>query len=105
MAAVEGIYTCHATLSSTTADTVTLTADNLRGVEVLNRSGATTVYFTVGYGTAAPATAVAAADETYAVPAGQSLYVPLAGPGGFIASASTVLSVVGDGNAYSVHGV
>jgi hypothetical protein len=98
MADVAGINTCHATLSTTTADTVTLSGDNIRAVEVLNRSGSTTIYFTVN-----GATAVAEADETYAVPAGQALVVPLAVGDGYVASANTVLSVVGNGNAYSVH--
>lgn len=97
MAAVSGTYSAHATLSSTTVDTVTLSTDDLQGVEVVNRSGATTIYFRCD-GTAA----VAAANGTFAVLAGQSLYVPL---GGGLGSASTVVSIIGDGNAYSVHGV
>ena len=92
MAAVSGAITCHATLTGTTADTVTLTEDT-EEVMVVNRH-ATEVLWVKVNGT----TAVAAEDENYAVPAGQILRLP----GNF---QNRPLSVVGNANPYSVQAV
>lgn len=83
----------HATLSGTTADTVTITGYDL--VDIINRSSSEALW--VAYeGDASPTTAVAAADGTDYVAPGGFLRVD-AGKGG--------ISVVGNGNAYSVVGV
>lgn len=83
----------HNTLTSTTADTVTITGYDL--VDIINRSATEPLW--VRYeGDASPTTAVAAADGTDYVAPGGFLRVD-AGQGG--------ISVVGNGNAYSVVGV
>ena len=78
-----------ATLSGTTADTVAFTG-NGKHLMVVNRHTAV-LYFRID-GT----TAVAAADECYAVPPGQSLTL---GPSKF--GAKTQLSIVGTDNPYT----
>ena len=87
----------HATLSGTTADTITFTAANAVGgvagggatLAVTNRDTSVTLYFTTT-GTAA----VSAATGTYVVLPLQTKTVIFTG--------HTVVSVVGNGNAYSV---
>ena len=84
----------HNTLTSTTADSVTVEAASPNGAcraEILNRSTTNTIYVTINTGV----TAVAAADGTIAILPGQSVMTP---PG-----AHHVLSIVGSGDAYSVH--
>jgi hypothetical protein len=93
MAAQTCKYAQHATLSGTTADSVTFTSAVDGGtVSVTNRDASNTLYFTVN-----GATAVALADETYAVLPLQSFGVSV-GP-----TSALVLSIVGNGNAYSAH--
>lgn len=83
----------HNTLTGTTADTVTITGYDV--VDIINRTGTAPLY--VRYeGDASPTTAVAEADGTDVVMPGGFLRVD-AGMGG--------ISIVGDGNAYSVVGV
>lgn len=83
----------HNTLSGTTADTVTITGYDV--VDVINRDPSNPLY--VRYeGDASPTTAVAAADDTdYVAPGG---FIRIGAGGGGI-------SIVGNGNAYSVVGV
>lgn len=83
----------HATLTGTTADTVAITGYDV--VDIINRSSSEPLW--VRYeGDASPTTAVAAADGTDYVAPGGFLRVD-AGQGG--------ISIVGNGNAYSVVGV
>lgn len=99
MATVAGVRTAHATLSSTTVDTVNLSMNEISRVNVLNRSGTATLWFTLSTaGTPAAATPVAAAAETFAVPAGQSLTVATGAAG----LDTTQVKVLGNGNDYSV---
>ena len=92
MAAQTAIYAQHATLTGTTADSITYSG---RGsfLCITNRDTTNTLYFTIT-GT----TAVAAADETFVV-------LPLSsktlGPGNFGASGNAVVSVVANGGGYS----
>lgn len=90
MAAVTGVQAASATLSGTTADTVTLTGRGSKLI-VTNHDVDTPLYFTLN-GT----TAVAQADENYAVAPGRELILDGA------LFASPVISVVGDGGAYTV---
>lgn len=93
MAAYEEAFSKHATLTGTTADTVTIT-NRFRYLEVINRDAETPLYVTQNPALA-PTTAVGAADDTFYVPPGGSKVVKyLAGK----------LSVVGSSNAYSVEG-
>lgn len=83
----------HNTLTGTTADTVTITDYDV--VDIVNRDSDEPLW--VRYeGDASPTTAVAAADGTDYVAPGGFLRVD-AGKGG--------ISIVGNGNAYSVVGV
>lgn len=83
----------HNTLSGTTADTVTITGYEV--VDIINRSQTEPLY--VRYeGDAAPTTAVAEANGTDHVAPGGFLRVDT-GQGG--------VSIVGNGNPYSVVGV
>jgi len=103
MAAVAGNKTCHATLSTTTADTVTLN-DKVRQVRVTNHDGTNIVYVTTNTRTTAAGavgatTAVAQADETISIPTGGTKTVWRSSLPQFIE-----LSVVGNGGSYSVEG-
>lgn len=91
MAAVAGVYSAHATLTTTTADTVTLSGDAHKAFCVVNRDSSVELFFRWD-GT----TAVAEADDTYIVLPLQSVTVEKGGGG------DLVVSVVGNGNAYSV---
>lgn len=103
-------YTCtlakHQTLTGTTVDTVTFNGA-IDAVEVLNYSGATDIYFTVGAsigGTAVVATPTAAGDDCYRVPAGQAFVVPMnVNQEG--QQQIAVVKLIGNGNAYSVTAV
>ena len=85
----------HNTLSGTTADKITITGS--RFVDVVNRDASKPLYVSCD-GTASPTTAVAEANGTEYV-----------APGGFVrvdtGSDHGAVSIVGDGNAYSVIGV
>lgn len=93
----------HATLSGTTADTVTIgTAGSLTQLaicEVFNRDASVGLYFTLSRGATAPTTATSAADNSFYVGPSSSLAVSLPN-----ATPIFAVSVVGNGNAYSVHG-
>lgn len=84
----------HPTLTGTAADAVTLTG--ARYAVVYNADPSNALYFRFD-GT----TAVAAAAGTYIVPVRSSLTVDLF-PSGISATAGAVLSIVGNGNVYSV---
>lgn len=86
MAAVTGGASAHATLTSTTADTVTL-ATKHQFVRVVNRDATTLLYVRVD-----GVTAVAEADETFVVLAASSRRL----------RAPAALSIVGNANPYSV---
>jgi hypothetical protein len=91
MASYSATKSVHKTLTTTTADTVNLN-DQWTEIEVINRSGTDPLYVR-GDGV----TAVAEANETDVVMAGEAVLmnrIPAAG-----------ISVVGNGNAYSVIGV
>lgn len=91
MASYTADNSVHKTLTGTTADTVNLN-DQWTQIEVINRSGTAPLYVRAD-GT----TAVAAADNTDVIMAGEAVLIsriPTAG-----------ISVVGDGNGYSVVGV
>lgn len=81
----------HKTLSGTTADAVTIGGFGQNRVEIVNRGSATI------YARADGTVAVAAADNTIAI-------LPT-GSFEFAAAAGLVVSVVGNGDAYSVHAI
>jgi mannose-6-phosphate isomerase-like protein (cupin superfamily) len=91
VAAVGGIQTAHATLTTTTADTVTLTGQGV-SLAVTNHDASEKLWFTIN-----GATAVALADENFIVLPGNTKVL-----GVMTTSASVVVSVVGNGNVYSV---
>lgn len=96
MASYTKTKACHKTLSGTTADTVAITGYDV--VDIINRDAANPLY--VAYeGDDTPTTAVAAADDTEYVAPGGFIRVDANGTGG------GKLSIVGNGNAYSVVGV
>ena len=83
------------TLTTTTADTVTLT-QAWDSVAVTNHDTADTLFFRMD-GT----TAVADANDCYAVLAGTTMVVPAS----INAAGQIVVSIVGDGGKYTVAGV
>lgn len=91
MTAQTCIFAQHATLSTTVADSVTFSGQGST-LCITNRDSSVTLYFTMN------GTAVSAADDTYAVLPLQSktLAVPSAGGAGAL-----IVSIVGNGNAYS----
>lgn len=102
MAAVGAVLRAHATLSTTTIDTVTLTGSPLK-VDVINRGaqGDAPLYVTWAFDGSTPDDPVADADETEVVMAGG--YVTIADANG-ARPASFVVKVLGNGNSYSVCG-
>lgn len=100
---VSGVNTAyHGTLSGTSEDRVTFAVD-IDGIEVLNYSGGSDIWFTVTRGAAGPVPAPNLVD-TYRVAAGQALTVPLATAGENETFAATV-RLVGSSNSYSVTAV
>lgn len=100
MAAQTCVRSQHATLSGTTADSIAFSGRG-RTLRVTNRSGTAPLYFRTDLDTAGdPVTAVAAADETFVVPEGGSVSVRVYGHAG--GNRDLKMSIVGDGNAYSV---
>lgn len=83
----------HLTLAGTAADTITVST--LRNVLVWNNDTTNSIYVRTD-GTAA----VAAADGTYIVPPRTSLALELP-----YSAAGAVISVIGNGNVYSVMGL
>lgn len=95
----------HNTLSGTTAAAVTIGTAGVRmkGVEVTNPSASAAIlYFTYTTSDNAATTAVAEADGTIDVLPGGSTFVPF-GSGAYVDVFR--VSVVGNGNTYSVRGI
>jgi hypothetical protein len=92
MAAVGGALACHATLTGVNADTVTLTEDG-EELRIVNHH-ATEKLWAKFNGT----TAVALEDENFIILPGQTQVFP----GGF---QNRPISIVGNGNVYSVEAV
>jgi len=88
----------HNTLTSTTADTITITCGEPCWIEVVNRSTTQALWVEV------TDTAVAAADGTAYLPPAASSGPPSTWPWR-TGSGVTVVSVVGNANDYSVHAV
>ena len=104
MATDSNAVAVHNTLSGTTADTVTIGTAGVRmkGFEITNPSASAAIlYFTYSRSATAPTTAVSLADATYSVLPGQSTYRDFGS--GWVDV--FVVSVVGNGNTYSVEGV
>lgn len=91
MATVTAVKSAHPTLTGTTADTVNLN-DEWTEIEVINRSGTASLYVRTD-----GVTAVAEANETDICLPGEAVLINRVAAGG--------ISVVGDGNEYSVIGV
>lgn len=101
MATANVARTSHATLSSTTVDTVNL-SDPVSVVNVINRSGTADLTVTWAAGASPTATTpVALAAETFLIPAGVALTIGV----GALGAHSTQVKVLGNGNAYSVQGL
>lgn len=107
MANRTAVWAKHATLSGTTVDKVTLSA-KVHAVEVMNRSGSTTLTVTAALGATAgdPPDPTSLADDTNVVPPGTSVVIPLAADSTAITAefAGAVVKVLGNGNDYSVLG-
>lgn len=88
----------HNTLTSTTADTITVTCAVPSWIEVVNRSTTQALWVEV------TDTAVAAADGTAYVPPAASAGPPSSWPFR-VGAGVTVVSVVGNANDYSVHAI
>ena len=103
MATDDDVRSVHNTLSSTTADTVKLT-QFWDYIEVTNRDAVEPLYLRQD-GT----TAVGAADGTTVIQPGESKIVPAViqdgGTPGSTSAPCHSLSIVGDGNNYSVEGI
>lgn len=97
MAAKTPARSVHATLTTTTADSITWTAGGPYGTVIVSNRDATNVLYVRFDGT----TAVGAADGTFAVAVNSARTFNL----GSSAPSPAVLSVVGNGNAYSVEGL
>lgn len=103
MAAVAGAKRAHATLSTTVADTVTL-SEAQKEVMLTNHHATVPLYAVLttartAAGVATPTTAVSAAAETFAVAPGRTRRVFRSARPQFVK-----LSVVGNANPYSVEG-
>ena len=98
MASYTPTVSCHKTLTTTTADTITI-GQGFAAVEVINRDTADFIYITYGSAAADVAAPVAEADGTLVIPPGNTLTLDANNRGGF------VVKIVGDGGGYSVQGV
>jgi hypothetical protein len=96
MAAQTAIRAQHATLSTTTADTITLTGAFAK-VEIINTHISVPMYAFVSHIAGTPTTPTSAVDDSYVIPANGVLSLKTSGAG-FRAA------VVGNGNTYSVVG-
>jgi hypothetical protein len=94
MTAQTAKFAQHATLSGTTADSITFSYTGASQILVTNRDNTNTAYFTMGFNGAAATVAVAAADETFAVLPLQTVVLPISG--------LPTVSIVGSGGGYSV---
>lgn len=105
MASYSATFTKHATLSGTTFDEVTIgsvsAGHRFGAIEVFNRSSTEALWLTFSLSATGPTTPTAAADNTFYVAPGSSLAIPVT-----TAVVNVfVVDVVGNGNAYSVHGI
>jgi len=101
MASYSAARAVHKSLTSTTADTVTIgtTGVRLKAIEVGNPSASAAIlYFTLSRTATAPTTAVSAADDTFMVYPGSTLTVSFEQSHVDICT----LSIVGSANAYNV---
>lgn len=96
MATDSAIRSVTNTLTATTADTITLN-QRWPAVEITNHDGTTALYIRMD-GTAA----VAEADNTTVIPAGMTKVIAAEPAEG---TNTIVVSVVGDGNKYTIEGV
>lgn len=69
MTAYSSARAVHKTTTAATVDTITLTADRRKSLELLNRDGASEIYATVGTTDNAPAAPTVGGDDTYVLPA------------------------------------
>ena len=105
MAAVSGAKTCHATLSTTTVDTVTLT-EKVQQVAVLNGHASEILSVLVGTSEVSGAAAATAAG-TVTASVDEAFRIPVSGRTVVFKSKRLTyvgLSIIGNGNTYSVHG-
>jgi hypothetical protein len=96
MAAYSEIRSTHQTLTTTTADSVTLLGTFAK-VQIINRHISVPLYANVDLKGGTAATAVSAADDTYVIPANGALSLRTSGR-------QFHASIVGNANAYSVVG-
>lgn len=89
----------HATLSTTTVDTVTLGQRGLRGFDVLNR-GSNALSFRWAVGVSDVAAPTDLGDDCEVAPAGCVCSVTLPRP----SDADVTIKIIGNGDAYSVLG-
>lgn len=106
MASVSGNYAVHASLSTTTVDTITITTD-AGYLDIYNRTGTADMFVSVDPSdpTATPTNPTAAGAGFYAVSQNgdRRTRIPLAG-GGRSSTRAVVVKIIGNGNAYSVQG-
>jgi hypothetical protein len=95
MATDSAVRSCTNTLSGTTADTITLT-QAWPSIDVTNHDSADIIYFRQD-----GVTAVAAADGCSVLLPGQSKVAAAS----ITSSGTIVISIVGDGGAYTIEGV
>lgn len=104
MAAVSGTNAAHATLSTTTVDTVTITT-TAGALVIMNKSGAADMYVSIDPAnpTATPVDPTAAGAGFYCVPQIGNRSIVIGLGGGMSSTArAVVLKVIGNANAYSV---
>lgn len=96
MAAYSEVRSKHATLTTTTVDTVVLTGSHAK-VQIINHNASTAMYANVAVNGGTPSAVTSAVDDSYVIPPNGVLTLRSGGVG-FSAS------IIGNGNAYSVVG-
>jgi hypothetical protein len=96
VAAYSELRSTHQTLTTTTADSVTLLGTFAK-VQIINRHISVPLYAHVNMQGGTATTAVSAADDTYVIPANGALTLKTSG-------SEFHASIVGNGNGYSVVG-
>lgn len=103
MASYTAVRGKHATLSSTTVDTVTLTQGGVTGREIVlmvaNDDTTNKLYFTYALN-GTPATPTAGGDDTYYVPVSSQRFVTIYG--GNPGTTTVIVKVIGNGGMYHV---
>lgn len=93
----------HATLTTTTVDTVTIGASNsssrFGSIEVVNRHATEALYWTYTTDGSTPAVPAAGGDDTYYVAANSSMAIDI----NLSFANIFAVSIIGNGNEYSVH--